>query len=46
MHLADAGAHGKEFTLTDKYPLEGDKLKSELLKCSQNNIKIFGYCYH
>ena len=43
IHLADAGAHGKEFTLSDKYPLESDKLKNELLKCSKNNIKIFGF---
>ena len=43
IHLADAGAHGKEFTLYDKYPLESDKLKKELLQCSQNNIKIFGF---
>ena len=43
IHLADAGAHGKEFTLSDKYPEEGDKLKAELLKCSQTGIKIFGY---
>ena len=43
IHLADAGAHGKEFTLSDKYPEESDKLKAELLKCCQNNIKIFGY---
>ena len=43
IHLADAGAHGKEFTLSDKYPEEGDKLKAELLKCSQIGIKIFGY---
>ena len=43
IHLADAGAHGKEFTLSDKYILEGNKLKNELLKCSKNNIKIFGF---
>ena len=43
IHLADCGAHGNEFTLSDKYPLEGDKLKSELLKCCQKNIKIFGF---
>lgn len=43
IHLADAGAHGKEFTLSDKYPEESEKLKAELLKCSKNNIKIFGY---
>ena len=43
IHLADAGAHGREFTLYDKYPLESDKLKKELLKCSKNEIKIFGF---
>ena len=43
IHLADAGAHWKEFTLSDKYSLEGNKLKNELLKCSKNNIKIFGF---
>ena len=43
IHLADAGAHGKEFTLSDKYPEESEKLKSELLKCCQKGIKIFGY---
>jgi hypothetical protein len=43
IHLADAGAHGKEFTLSDKYPEESDKLKQELLKCCQKKIKIFGY---
>ena len=43
MHLADAGAHGKEFTLSDKYPEESEKLKNELMKCAKNNIIIFGY---
>ena len=43
MHLADAGAHGREFTLSDKYPEESSKLKNELMKCAKNNIKIFGY---
>ena len=43
IHLADAGAHGKEFTLSDKYPEESDKLKQELLKCCKKKIKIFGY---
>ena len=43
MHLADAGAHGKEFTLSDKYPEESLKLKNELMKCAKNSIKIFGY---
>ena len=43
IHLADAGAHGKEFTLSDKYPAESEKSKTELLKCCQKGIKIFGY---
>ena len=43
IHLADAGAHGKEFTLSDKYPEESAKLKEELLKCYKKKIKIFGY---
>ena len=43
IHLADAGAHGNEFTLSDKYPEESQKLKDELLKCSRNKINIFGY---
>ena len=43
MHLADAGAHGKLFTSSDKYPEEESKLIIELEKCSQKGIKIFGY---
>ena len=43
MHLADAGAHGKLFTLNDKYPEEEGKLIAELEKCAQKRIKIFGY---
>ena len=43
IHLADAGAHGKEFTLSDKYPEESEKLKNELLKCCEKGIKVFGY---
>ena len=43
IHLADAGAHGKEFTPYDKYKDEGEKLMYELDKCFQKNIKIFGY---
>ena len=43
MHLADAGAHGKLFTLSDKYPEEEAKLISELEKCAEKKIKIFGY---
>ena len=40
LHLADAGAHGKEFTLSDKYPEESDKLKQELFKCCQKKLKF------
>ena len=43
MHLADAGAHGKLFTLNDKYPEEEAKLITELEKCAEKKIKIFGY---
>ena len=43
MHLADAGAHGKLFTLSDKYPEEEAKLIQELEKCASKNINIFGY---
>ena len=43
MHLADAGAHGKLFTLSDKYPEEEGKLIQELEKCALKNINIFGY---
>ena len=43
IHLADAGAHGKEFTPYDKYIKEGGKLIKELEKCVEKKIKIFGY---
>ena len=43
IHLADAGAHGKLFTLSDKYPDEEGKLIQELEKCALKKINIFGY---
>ena len=43
IHLADAGAHGKEFTRFDKYKDEGEKLMYELDRCFENKITIFGY---
>ena len=43
IHLADAGAHGKLFTLNDKYPNEEEKLIQELEKCALKKINIFGY---
>jgi len=43
IHLADAGAHGKLFTLSDKYPDEEEKLILELEKCALKKINIFGF---
>ena len=43
IHIADAGAHGKKFTLYDKYPDEEQKLIKELDECIKKKIKIFGY---
>ena len=43
IHLADAGAHGKRFTLNDKYPNEEGKLIEELTKCAAKKINIFGF---
>ena len=42
-HLADAGAHGKLFTFSDKYPDEEQKLINELNICCEQKIKIFGF---
>ena len=46
IHLTDAGAHGKLFTLSDRYPQEEEKLITELKKCAEKGIKIFGYVIH
>ena len=43
IHLCDAGAHGKLFTKSDKYPEEEAKLIQESEKCALKKIKIFGY---
>ena len=43
IHLADAGAHGKLFTKSDKYPEEEEKLILQLENCADRGIKIFGY---
>lgn len=43
IHSADAGAHGKLFTLSDKYPEEEAKLIHELEKCAEKKINIFGF---
>ncbi len=42
-HIADAGAHGKRFTPSDKYPHEEKKLIKEIEKCCSKNIKIFAF---
>ena len=43
IHIADAGAHGKEFTSYDKYPDEGPKLCELIKKCVEKNINIVGF---
>ena len=43
IHLTDAGAHGKLFTLSDNYPNEEKKLILELEKCALKKINIFGF---
>jgi len=43
IHIADAGAHGKEFSKNDKYDKEGPKLKEHIKKCVENNINIVGF---
>ena len=43
IHIADAGAHGKEFSKEDKYPDEGPKLTSLIEECAKRNINIIGF---
>ena len=43
IHLTDAGAHGKLFTPSDKYPEEEKKLIDEIEECAKKKINIFGY---
>ena len=40
IHLCDAGAHGKLFTKSDKYPEEEAKLIQELEKCALKKLKF------
>ena len=42
IHIADAGAHGSEFSDGDGYKDEGPKLKKYIERCVENNIKIIG----
>ena len=43
IHIADAGAHGEEFSEGDKHPEEGPKLIELIKKCVDKNINIFGF---
>jgi len=43
IHIADAGAHGTEFSKGDKYPEEGPKLEKNIKECVDKNINIIGF---
>ena len=43
IHIADAGAHGNEYTLNDKYPSEGPKLDVLIRECALNKISIIAF---
>ena len=43
IHIADAGAHGEEFTKKDKYPEEGPKLTNLIIECAKQSINIIGF---
>ena len=43
IHIADAGAHGTEYTSGDKYPSEGPKLDNYIKKCSELKINIVAF---
>ena len=43
IHIADAGAHGKEYSKNDKYPQEGQKLTELIQECASKNINIIGF---
>ena len=43
IHIADAGAHGVEFTPGDSYPDEGPKLVDNIKKVAQLGLKIIGF---
>ena len=40
IHIADAGAHGTDYTSGDKYPSEGPKLDNYIRECSNKKITI------
>ena len=43
IHIADAGAHGVEFSKGDRHPDEGPKLHKYIKRCVEKDIKIIGF---
>ena len=43
IHIADAGAHGKEFSPSDNHPEQGPLLPPYIKKCVEKNIKIVAF---
>ena len=43
IHIADAGAHGEEYSIGDKYTDEGPKLTKLIQECALKNINIIGF---
>ena len=43
IHIADAGAHGKEFSKFDKHPEQGALLPPLIQECSKKKINIIGF---
>ena len=43
IHIADAGAHGKEYSKNDNYPDEGPKITSLIKECVEQKINIIGF---
>ena len=43
IHIADAGAHGEEFSSGDEHPEEGPKLYPLIEDCAKENINIIGF---
>lgn len=43
IHIADAGAHGTEFSKGDKYPDQGPILHQLIKRCVEKHIKIIGF---
>ena len=43
IHIADAGAHGVEFSSGDRHPEQGPLLPPYIKKCVEKKIKIIGF---